>query len=310
MGRATPLKPAGAKDSFGLSKGKQQMVAGVLVIGVIVGLSHVFSPSDSQIDDVVLPSATAVTSLNDTTFDSFMASHPEGVLVDFFTKSCKFCTKLAPEFEKAAQKLHTSGGPALAMVDQDVGPKIMQKYAIDRFPTVLWLWKGAHVLEMARASEKPAAKITEWAQWAATPAIQDLETLAEFNGALETLRSTLHAKGRLMVAFNRAGSEGMRDAFEWAAQKNRLQTVFLYIKEVSQDGAVLKSYGGEEAKDEVYEGTENHDEVHQWVKGTLEKARPPAVKPSDATAKGLDAVEKALKNAEAEDEVELSDGKE
>lgn len=274
---STPArKPPGAKESWSPSAGSKKCGAGVLVISVIIGLSHYFSPVDG--DEPVpsmAPSAPAVTSLDDTSFDQFLAAHPHGVLVDFYSQSCGFCTKLAPELEKAAQKLKADKGPVIASVDQDTGAEIHKKFGIERLPTVLWFWQGKNVLELPRASEKKAEAIVTWAQWAADPAVQELETKGEFDGALPTLRSSLPANGRLMVLFSRAGSEGMREAFEEAAQRHRAKTVFLYIKEGLDDSTELHSYGKEDSKDEVYSGSSSVESVVAWVKETLEKAKPP-----------------------------------
>jgi len=239
--------------------------------------------------------ANAVTPLNDDNFAEFVATlHPGGVLIDFYSQSCKFCTKLAPEFENAAYLLsHMEGGPPLASVDQETGKVIMATFGIERFPTVLWFWKGKNVMELPRASEKPAAEIVKWAKWAATPAVQELETHAEFEGALPTLRTSMHKNARLMVNFNQEGSEPMRKSFEEAAQRHRSTTVFLYIKEAFENKSIM-SYAAEDSKDEVYEGSANVTEVVQWVKANLESARPPKEEaPADkesSTQKALNAL--------------------
>lgn len=292
-----------------MSKGQMQCGGAFLVIAIIIGVSHVMSPSEDAAAAAATPgkvTATSVTALTDKTFDAFAAAHPDGILVDFFSPSCKFCVKLAPEFEKAAKELK-AGGPPLVSVDSETGAEIVQRYGIERYPTVLWLWKGQNVLELPRASEKAAPKLVEWAKWATTPAVQELEQRSEFDEALPTLRSTLHAKARLLVAFNMAaGADGLRDAFEGAAQRGRATTVFLYIKDGNSDGPMLKSFGPAEADDEDYKGALTAEEVIAWVKANLEKAKPPA---GDAAAKAedakppatqaLDAVQKALENAEA-----------
>jgi len=305
-------KPANAKESFKFSKGQLQCGVGVLVCALIIGISHVLSPSEEDAAAAVVPksgkASNVVTALDDATFDNFAASHPEGFLVDFYSKNCKFCTKLAPEYEKAAQEVKKDG-PPLASVDAEAGSQLMQRFGITRYPTVLWFWKGEQVLELPRASEKPAAKIAEWARWATTPAVQELDTREEFDAALLTLRSSLHAKARLMVAFNRADSDGLRAAFEAAAQRHRATTVFLYIKEVLSGEPLLRSYGQEQSHDEDYQGAPTREEVIPWVKGVLDKAKPPkddaanvATEAKSAADKAIDAVQKALENAEAKQE--------
>jgi len=309
MVKAAPRKPGTAQTPFALPGWALKLGAGALVCAFIVGLSVHFSPSEAAEDAAPAKggksAAPAATDLDDTTFEKFLADNSEGALVDFYSKDCKFCAKLAPEYEKAAKELKKAGGPALASVDAEVGPQMMQKFGINRYPTVYWFWKGENVLELPRASEKPAAKIVEWAKWAAGPAVQELDTRAEFDGALETLRSSLHAKARLMVAFNRANSEGLREGLEAAAQRHRATTVFLYIKEAGTGEPLMRSYGGEQSKDEDYEGATTGVAVTEWVKGVLDKAKPPAEPPAEpkeegeksAATKAMEEIKKASENA-------------
>jgi len=322
MTKPTARKPSGAVEGFSMSKGQKQCGGAALLIAFIVGLSHYFSPSadaDAEFTALAKPSVTA---LDDTNFDKFVAEHPEGILVDFYSKSCKFCVKLAPQFEKAAKELKV-GGPPLATVDSETGAKIVEKYDITRYPTVLWIWKGQNVLEFPRASEKPAAKIVDWAKWAMTPSVQELETEAEFVEALPTLRSTLSpTRGRLFVAFNRQGSADMREAYEAAAQRNRATTVFLYLKESLGPGPTLKMFGPDDSNDEEYQGGATQEEVVQWVKGNLDKAKPAVEEPKaedakekpveekSAAVKAMEQIEEVQKNAAAAKEQEAADAKE
>lgn len=319
MPKATPRKPSGAVEGFSLSGGTIKLGIFCLVVALIIGVSHYLSPpaegSAAPPANVKPAGPSSVTELDDASFEKFVAAHPDGCMVDFYSKGCKFCTKLAPEFEQAAEELKGNGGPALASLDSEVGPLMMQKFGIDRYPTVLWFWKGEQVLEFPRAAEKPAAKIVEWAQWATGVAVQELETKEEFEAAVVTLRSTLHAKARLFVAFNKEGSEGMRDALEAAAQRQRATTVFLYIKEGTTEGPVLKSYAQDDANDEEYQGTTTPADVVAWVKGVLDKAKPavteakaPEPEAKKAATKALDAVQNALKNAGAANAAEAADG--
>lgn len=308
---APPRKPAGVKKGWVPSTGTLQCGAGVLIIAIIIGLSQYFSPPSEEAAAAPekLPNkktiAKAVSPLTDENFAEYVATmHPGGALIDFYSQSCKFCTKLAPEFEKAAylSSQDKEGAVPFASVDQETGRVIMETFGIERFPTVLWFWKGKNVMELPRASEKPAAEILKWAKWAATPAVQELDTNEELEGALPTLRTSMHKNARLIVAFNREGSESMRGAFEEAAQRHRSTTVFLYIKEAS-DKKPIMSYAGEDSKDEFYEGSANATEVVQWVKATLEAAKPPkeeAKEEESSTQKALNAL-KGTVASEAEE---------
>merc|ERR1719408_988036 len=90
------------------------------------------------------------------------------------------------------------------------------------------------------------------------------------------MRSSLHDSGRLMVAFSRAGSEGMRESFEEAAQRHRPRTIYVYVTgDTSEQSNIMKAFAKDPAKDEGYDGAVNTDDVISWVKATLEKAAPP-----------------------------------
>jgi len=270
-------KPPGAKEGFGVPPIYLKCGAGVLIAAAVIGLSHVLSPNPDEVPSVASTAdakSPAVIELNDTTFESFVNSHPDGVMVDFYSPSCSFCAKLAPEFESAAQQLkQVKGAPPFASVDSVNGPNMMMKYGIERYPTVFWFWKGENMLEFQRAAEKPAAKIVDWAKWTMTPAVQDLDGKDEFMESLPLLRSSVHANHRLIVAFANSGFEGLRDAFEAVAQRYRATTVFLFIKEGSSDGPMLKAFGIEESQDHEYEGPSTAEGIHEWVKSVVETSK-------------------------------------
>jgi thiol-disulfide isomerase/thioredoxin len=274
MGKAPPLKPPGAKKDSGLSANVIKIGTWVLGAAVVIGVSHLLSPSPEEDSPITSKKAsTAVRQLDDTNFDSFLAEHPGGALVNFHSQSCKFCAQLAPEYEKAATQLKASGGPPLVSLDSAAAPEQMKRFSIDRYPTVYWFWQGENVLELQRAPEKSAEKIAEWASWAFTSAaVQELDARADFDEALPMMRNTVHSQHRLIVAFNHTGFEGLRSALEPIAQRNKANTVFLFIKEVSSDGPVIKAYAQNEADDtELTSATP--ETLRTWVQGVVEEAR-------------------------------------
>lgn len=285
MGKPAPRKPPGAKDDSGLSASALKYGAWILGIAAVIGLSHVLSPkaeedaSDSAESGrrsavaKMTAGQTAVMQLNDTTFDSFLAANPDGALVNFHSQSCQFCAKLAPEFEKAAVQLKASGGPPLVSLDSADAPQMMKRFGIDRYPTVYWFWHGQNTLEFPRAPEKPAEKIADWAKWAfQTAAVQDIESLADFNEALPLMRSTVHTQQRLFVAFNHTGFPGLRTELEAVAQRYKAKTVFLFIKDSTSEGPMLKAYAQDEASD-VELASATSETLAPWVKNIVEEAK-------------------------------------
>jgi len=245
-----------------------------LIIGAILGLSQLagyLRNRGSEESNPAAPKAPAVQVLGEASFTEAIASHPEGIVVNFHSAGCKFCTKLAPHYEAAAQELR-DGGPILASLDSEFGAAVLEKLKVDRYPTVLWLWRGERAAELARASEKSAEDIVKWARWLLTPAVQELDARAEFLDALPDLRGSLHESRHLFVAFNRTDSLGLRDAIENVAQRHRQRNVFLFIGEAASDGSLLKAYGPDEARDLDYNGTADPNEVLGWVTGIVEQA--------------------------------------
>jgi thioredoxin-like negative regulator of GroEL len=273
------MKPPGAKGESGLSPKIIKAGAWVLGIAVVIGISHVLSPSGEAEDAGATAKASrepAVLKLDDTSFESFLAEHPEGALVNFNSQSCHFCAKLAPEFEKAAQQSKANGGPPFVSLDSALAPQQMKRFGIDRYPTVYWFWKGQNTLEYERAPEKTAENMSTWAQWAYTsPAVQELEAKQDIEESLPLMRSTLHSQHKLFVAYNHTGFEGLRTALETVAQRNKAKTVFLFIREVTSEGPLIKAYSKEEADDLELASAESTtaETLQKWVQGVVDEAR-------------------------------------
>jgi thiol-disulfide isomerase/thioredoxin len=274
MGRAAPLKPPGAKGDSGLSSKVFKAGAWVLGIAVVIGISHVLSPSGEAEEASTTTRAPAVLKLDDSNFESFLAEHPEGALVNFNSQSCHFCAKLAPEFEKAAKQSKASGGPPFVSLDSALAPVQMKRFGIDRYPTVYWFWQGNYTLELHRAPEKTAENISHWAKWAYTSAaVQELELRQDMEESLPLMRSTLHSAHKLFVAYNHVGLEGLREALEKVAQRNKANTVFLYIKEVTSEGPLIRAYAKEESDDAELASAASGEELQKWVQNVVDEAK-------------------------------------
>eukprot|EP00747_Dinoflagellata_sp_TGD_P184507 gnl/TRDRNA2_/TRDRNA2_40166_c0_seq1.p1 gnl/TRDRNA2_/TRDRNA2_40166_c0~~gnl/TRDRNA2_/TRDRNA2_40166_c0_seq1.p1 ORF type:complete len:334 (-),score=90.14 gnl/TRDRNA2_/TRDRNA2_40166_c0_seq1:41-1042(-) len=293
MGKAPPRRPPGAvRRDGGLGFFQKLLVfGGGPVLGwCLLHWAGLFSRSP------------AVRSLDRAGFQDFLNAHPDGALVEFYTQSCPFCQKLAPEFEAAARELRAKGRAPLASLDANAEPEVAKRLDLQYYPRALWFWKGDHVEELPRASEKTAAEIVEFVEWASAPVLQEIPTKAELVEALPTLRATLPESRFFVVGFTGTAA-GLHEALEVAAQRHRRQAAFLSIPEAgATDGATtLKAYGQAESEDIAYEGSVTVEGVREWVKDIMDKATRASLetKKQEMTAK-KEELQKTLEEREAE----------
>ncbi|MBM3821088.1 MAG: thioredoxin [Acidimicrobiia bacterium] len=88
-------------------------------------------------------------------FDALVAGSPLPVVVDFWAPWCGPCRTMAPELEKAAQRL--AGRALTVKVNTDAEPELGQRFRIMSIPTIAVFRDGREVTRAAGA--RPAADI-------------------------------------------------------------------------------------------------------------------------------------------------------
>ncbi|XP_078232773.1 protein disulfide-isomerase A5 isoform X1 [Pogona vitticeps] len=103
----------------------------------------------------------AVYHLTDDDFDKFIKEHPS-VLVMFYAPWCGHCKKMKPEYEKAAETLHsdTERPCALAAVDATINKAVAERFHISGFPTLKYFQDGEEKYTLPHLRTK--SKIIEW----------------------------------------------------------------------------------------------------------------------------------------------------
>jgi protein disulfide-isomerase A6 len=90
---------------------------------------------------VAASAASAVVSLTDATFDSYVGGS-KATLVKFFAPWCGHCKALAPEYEKAAEAFEGSSRVAIAEVDCTQQASLCEKFGVQGYPTMKYFAKG------------------------------------------------------------------------------------------------------------------------------------------------------------------------
>lgn len=83
---------------------------------------------------------TGATPLTEAGFDDFVRRHPI-VLVDVWAAWCGPCRRMSPLVEELGRAW--GGRVAVAKLDADQAPRVMERYRIQSIPTFLWFKDGA-----------------------------------------------------------------------------------------------------------------------------------------------------------------------
>jgi len=146
-------------------------------------------------------------------FDSFIKSNAK-VLVEFYAPWCGHCKKLAPEYEKAAEKL--KGRVPLAKVDATVETALSTKYGVKSYPYLKWF-------EDTRDTEYDGARTTDAIVEYAESMIVPPVVISSDPPAPDSLLPRVVLRGPSLI-----------ESFETVAKMNRRNAKFYYVKDDNQ----------------------------------------------------------------------------
>lgn len=288
----------------------------ILALSVLSGVYNLVRPAPKE-PSATVKGLTHTVELTDANFDAFMADHPEGVLVDFNLPNCKFCTRLAPQFDLAARRLKDSNNLApLAVVDVDASPEMAKRFDLERYPSVFWFWHGRKMQELERAAEKTATKIQQFVESSQEPALVNFGDRSTLDGALPTFRTTMHATASIMICGFAATSslEKMVEILEPVAQFYRGKVIFMIAedKETADQGYIgFKSIEQEEDLDANFDGAMTEAGIADWVTKLVRAARLKTLEAQAAEAEKLKAeLEKKLEEKKEQELQEKEEKKE
>lgn len=96
--------------------------------------------------------------LGDSNFDQVVSKTELPIVADFWVAWCGPCQMMAPQFERAAERM--KGRALFVKVNSDAHPKISARFGIRSIPTLLLLRDGAEVKRQAGAAQ--AEQIVAW----------------------------------------------------------------------------------------------------------------------------------------------------
>jgi len=178
-----------------------------------------------------------VVTLSTSNFEKFITENLIS-LIEFYAPWCGHCKRLAPEFEKAAEKLQASGGIPLAKVDATAEKDLASKFEIQGFPTIYLFRNGKHE---AYNGGRTADKIVEWIDFATGPAVLDVVNMKEASDV------KVDNKVKVIGQFTSKTSDEYK-MFETVADSKRQMGKFVAVvnPKVEKANQVTMQHSGEE----------------------------------------------------------------
>uniref|UniRef100_A0A0G4GES3 Protein disulfide-isomerase n=1 Tax=Chromera velia CCMP2878 TaxID=1169474 RepID=A0A0G4GES3_9ALVE len=167
----------------------------------------------------------AVVTLTEGTFDEFVTSNPMS-LIEFYAPWCGHCKRLAPEYEKAAQKL--KGTFPLAKVDATVERSLADKFQIRGYPTIKFFKNGK---DFEYDGGRTESTIVDWIEKKTGPAVTVVKSADE-------LTKILGEKHVVYVGKLKSDSSDLYKTFEKVADDNRDAGTFVAFVDGGHDDSI------------------------------------------------------------------------
>mmetsp|Transcript_14561 Transcript_14561/g.37029 ORF Transcript_14561/g.37029 Transcript_14561/m.37029 type:complete len:480 (-) Transcript_14561:431-1870(-) len=197
---------------------------------------------------VVRTAADEVITLDTAGFEVHVKENTH-TLVQFFAPWCGHCKKLAPEYEKAANKLKPQS-IKLVRIDATAEKELASKFDVKGFPTLVWFEEGK---DMQYDGTRTAEGIIEWVTSMIAPPVTES---APRPAPSDRPQLTLYA-------------DNMLPGYLDAAKINRRKAEWYFVKSAVRYPKVVLTHKGEEPVELSTWGTPDKDQIVKFLKENL-----------------------------------------
>jgi protein disulfide-isomerase-like protein len=209
---------------------------------------------------LTIDGSTAIAKLTKDSFVQFIADNRR-CMVEFYAPWCGHCKKLAPEYEKVAEKF--KGRVGFAAVDGTEETQLARIYKVSGYPALKWFIRDRPI---DYVGPRTADHISTWVDERLQPAFAEVGASDDLSAALEQ-----HGSSEVAICAG-AGTQGSQTfaAFEAAAEEMRGKMVFVWAEGGDESIRVLsKGKEPQACKGKSTLSCSSAEDVVTWLEDAL-----------------------------------------